>query len=181
MTTMKSLCTLGLLSELRPASFHGRGFQLVWNLLRLKIKARLCHLRVASRSLKAISWILISQSSLYCTPSRRHFESLKKFYYYTASQTVCVFHVKKDKKYLGFWWLHLSQRRATGFTGVFKSKISLHSVTVVKPRRTGISSSILILWVGIFPIFNNYSSSPSGLWVNSLRARGIIVFIVKSN
>ena len=176
MTTMKSLCTLGLLSELRPASFHGRGCQLVWNLLRLKIKARWCHLRVASRSLKAISWILISQSSLYCTPSRRHFESLKKFYYYTASQTVCVFHVKKDKKYLGFWWLHLSQRRATGFTGVFKSKISLHSV-----QRTGISSSILILWVGIFPIFNNYSSSPNGLWVNSLRARGIIVFTVKSN
>lgn len=38
---------------------------------------------------RAISWILISLRSLYCTPFG-HFESLKKFYYYTASQTVCV-------------------------------------------------------------------------------------------
>ena len=176
---MRVLEILGLLSELRPASFHGRGFQLVWNLLRLKIKARRCHPHVASR--RANSWILISLRSLYCTPSCAILNHLRNFIIIPQVKRYAYFTWRRIKKYLGFWWLHLSQRRATGFTGVFKSKISLHSVTVVKLRRTGISSSILILWVGIFPIFNNYSSSPNGLWVYSLRARGIIVFIVKSN
>ena len=43
----------------------------------------------------------ISNESLLYT-ELRHFESLKKFYYYTASQTVCVIHAKRGKKYLGF-------------------------------------------------------------------------------